>query len=225
MSDLLLSLEDVVQPEHTALLVVDVQNDFCHPDGGLGRRGNDMSRLGALLDPIVELITEAKRAGVLIVLFRIVSAANEGSDAWAALSHGEEHPLVAEGSWGAEYLGGLPVELADLEIVKHRHSGFVGSGLDEELRARRIRSVVLAGGVTNVCVEGTAREAADRDYYVVVLDDATAAVREDLHEMTLTNVRRYLGRVCSRHEVVSAWRGAARARSGVGSTTYEKDGV
>jgi ureidoacrylate peracid hydrolase len=208
MSAMLRSLEEILLPEHTALLVIDVQNDFCHPEGGLARRGNDVSRLAALLDPIGALMAEARAAGVLVVCFRIVGSAATDSDAWAALSDGAEHELVPEGSWGAAYVDGLPVELADLELVKHRHSGFVGTGLDEELRRRGIRTVVLAGGVTNVCVEGTAREAADRDYYVVVLDDATAAVREDLHEMTLTNVRRYLGRVCGRGEAVAAWRSA-----------------
>jgi ureidoacrylate peracid hydrolase len=202
------TLAEIVDPSHTALLVVDVQNDFCHPDGALGVRGNDVSRLHALLEPISDLVEAAKNAGALTVFFRIVQSTESDSDAWASLDDGTEPPLVVEGSWGADYVDGLPVHQADVEIVKHRHSGFVGTGLDEILRERSIRTVVLAGGVTNVCVEGTAREAADRDYYVVVLRDGTAAVRDDLHDMTLLNVERYFGRVCDRDEITAVWKKA-----------------
>lgn len=207
-------LAEIVAPRHTALLVIDPQNDFCHPDGGLARRGNDVSRLHALVEPIDALMRQAKQAGVPIILFRIVQSEATNSDAWASLESRDAVPLVLEGGWGAEYVDGIPVDLADIEIVKHRHSGFIGTGLDELLRKRGIRTVVFAGGVTNVCVEGTAREAADRDYYVVVLRDATAAVRDDLHEMTLFNVQRYFGRVCDRAEVTEVW-----GREGASSRT------
>ncbi|HEY4348849.1 MAG TPA: isochorismatase family cysteine hydrolase [Gaiellaceae bacterium] len=224
-AEILHSLEEVLAPAHTALLVIDVQNDFCHPEGGLARRGNDVSRLAALLDPISRLMEEARAAGVLVICFRIVGSESTDSDAWAALSAGAEHELVPEGSWGAAYVDGLPVELADLDLVKHRHSAFVGTGLDEELRRRGIRTVVLAGGVTNVCVEGTAREAADRDYYVVVLEDATAAVRDDMHEMALTNVRRYLGLVGGRDETTEIWRAAGAAATKSTEFDDEKKGA
>lgn len=209
---LLRDLNEVVDPAHTALLVIDVQNDFCHERGGLARAGSDVSRLGALLHPIDAVVRSAKAAGVFTIFFRIVQSQEVSSDAWEALD-GDGPPLVVEGSWGAEYVDGLPVELADLEIVKHRHSGFVRTDLDDVLRARGIRSVVFAGGVTNVCVEGTAREAADRDYYVVVLRDGTAAVRDDLHQMTLFNVERYFGRVCNCDDVIAVWEKARSART------------
>lgn len=210
---MLRELAEIVDPAHTALLVIDAQNDFCHERGGLALAGNDVTSLAALLRPIDSLVRAARAAGVFTIFFRIVQSSGASSDAWEALEGGGP-PLVVEGTWGAEYVDGLPVDLADLEIVKHRHSGFVGTELDAVLRARGIRSLVFAGGVTNVCVEGTAREAADRDYYVVVLRDATAAVRDDLHEMTLFNVASYFGRVCGCDEVTAAWQNArTRANS------------
>jgi ureidoacrylate peracid hydrolase len=209
------TLDDVVRPKQTALLVIDVQNDFCHPRGALAQRGNDVSRLWKLREPIETLMQEASAAGVMVIALRIVGSTATDSEAWAALSARDDIPLVLEDSWGAEYVEGFPVHLADREIVKRRHSGFVGTGLDELLRSHGIRTVVLAGGVTNVCVEGTAREAADRDYFVVVLRDGTAAVRADLHEMTLFNIQKYFGRVCDVDAVVAAWRNH-RDRTAVG---------
>jgi ureidoacrylate peracid hydrolase len=78
---MLRSLEERLRPEHTALLVIDVQNDFCHFEGGLARRGGDVSRLAALLGPISALMAEARATGVLVVCLRIVGSAATDSDA------------------------------------------------------------------------------------------------------------------------------------------------
>ena len=202
--DVLRSLEDKVNPAHTALLVIDVQNDFCHQTGGLAQRGSDMSQIQSMIPRLAEFIRSAHSAGVLVIFFRIIQSPEHNSDAWESLE--DEAPrLVVEGSWGADYFPGLPHDCVHLEMVKRRHSGFVGTGLDELLRARGCRTIVLGGVATNVCVEGTAREAADRDYYVVVLEDGTGAARADLHEMSLENVRRYLGEVVPCEAVAATW--------------------
>jgi ureidoacrylate peracid hydrolase len=203
--DVLRSLEDKVKPAHTALLVIDVQNDFCHETGGLAQRGGDMSQAQSMIPRLSDFIRSAHAAGVLVIFFRIIQSPDHNSDAWESLEEGGGPRLVVEGTWGADYYPGLPHDCVHLEMVKHRHSGFVGTGLDQLLRERGCRTVVLGGVATNVCVEGTAREAADRDYYVVVLEDGTGAARADLHEMSLENVRRYLGEVVPCGAVAATW--------------------
>jgi ureidoacrylate peracid hydrolase len=194
-----------VRPGHTALLVVDVQNDFCHQAGGLAVAGADMTDIQAMVPRLAELFRGAHDAGVFVVFLRIVQTPHSSSEAWAALDDPEGPKLVVDGEWGAEYYPGLPHEYADLEIVKHRHSAFVGTSLDALLRERGIRTIVLGGVASNVCVEGTAREAADRDYYVVLASDGSAAARRDVHEMTLHNIRTYIGDVVTCAELSAQW--------------------
>ncbi len=204
------SLDEQLAPAHTALLVIDVQNDFCHADGVLAARGADVARTNAVVIPrLSALVRDAAAAGVFVVFARIVQSPRTNSEAWEALEPVTGDRLVVEGSWGADYVDGLPLDRADVELVKHRHSAFAGTSLDATLLARGIRTVVLGGVATNVCVEGTAREAADRDYYVVVLEDGSGAAATDLHEQSLATVRRYLGRVATCDEVAAAWSAAA----------------
>lgn len=205
MTDVLRKLNAKVESKHTALLVVDVQNDFCHSEGGLAVGGSDMTLIQAAIPRLCDLIRAAHAGGVFVVFLRIVQSPTSNSDAWLALEPLDGPPLVVEGEWGAEYFDGLPHDCMNVEVVKHRHSAFVGTGLDELLRSRGIRTLVLGGVATNVCVEGTAREAADRDYYVVLAHDACGAARADVHEMALHNVRTYLGEVVDTSELVGHW--------------------
>jgi ureidoacrylate peracid hydrolase len=204
--NVLRTLAEQADPRHTALLVIDVQNDFCHDGGGIARRGGDLRRVQEVVVPRLAALTRtAAAAGVFVVFARIVQSPQSNSEAWEALEPLDGDRLVVEGSWGAAYYPGLPLECADLELVKRRHSAFAATELDYALRARAIQSVVIGGVATQVCVEGTAREAADRDYYVTVLEDGTGSAFSHLHETSLENTRRYFGRVEACAAVASVW--------------------
>jgi ureidoacrylate peracid hydrolase len=202
-------LGDIVDPSHTALLVVDVQNDFCHRDGGLARGGGDMSAIERAIGKLDDTIGQARKAAIPVIFLRIVQSPKTNSEAWESLEPEEGPRLVVAGSWGADYYPPIGPAEGDLEIVKHRHSGFVATSLDLALRSRGIKTVVLGGVASNVCVEATARDAADYDYYVVVLSDASGAVRDELHEASLYTIRTYIGRVACAAEVTQAWAAAS----------------
>jgi ureidoacrylate peracid hydrolase len=198
-------LGDIVDPSHTALLVVDVQNDFCHRDGGLARGGGDMTAIERAIGKLDDTIGQARKTAIPVIFLRIVQSPETNSEAWESLEPEEGPRLVVAGSWGADYYAPIGPAEGDLEIVKHRHSGFVATRLDLALRSRGIKTVVLGGVASNVCVEATARDAADYDYYVVVLSDASGAVRDELHEASLHTIRTYIGRVACAAEVTQAW--------------------
>jgi len=202
-------LGDIVDPGHTALLVVDVQNDFCHRDGGLAQGGGDMTAIERAIGKLDGTIRQARKAGIPVIFLRIVQSPETNSEAWESLEPEEGPRLVVAGSWGADYYAPIGPAEGDLEIVKHRHSGFVATSLDLALRSRGIKTVVLGGVASNVCVEATARDAADYDYYVVVLGDASGAVRDELHEAALYTIRTYIGRVACAADVTGAWAAAA----------------
>ena len=95
-------------------------------------------------------------------------------------------------------------------VSKFRYDGFLGTNLEYLLRARDIRTVVVAGATTNVCVESTARAAHMRDFHLFVVSDCCASPEADLHVATLANIDRYFGRVVAAEDVEAWWGGAPR---------------
>jgi ureidoacrylate peracid hydrolase len=211
-------LDDIgrkLDPKHTALIVVDVQNDFCASGGMMDSEGLDLTAVQAMADRLPSLIEAARRAGVLVVFVRNVYS-TEGniylSDAWleqASRRRGDSYtkrPVCAEGSWEGDFYGSVRPEASDPVITKHRFSAFHNTDLETVLRSHGIRTLVMSGVASNVCVETTAREAFVRDYYVVFLRDGTATYFEADHQATLRVIDRFFGQVVSIAEVEPVWK-------------------
>jgi len=93
----------------------------------------------------------------------------------------------------------------DPVVVKHRYNAFLNTDLDTILRANGIRTIVFTGVSTNCCVESTAREAFMRDYYVVVVDDATASYSRELHQAALKTLDALFGEITSIAALTEIW--------------------
>jgi ureidoacrylate peracid hydrolase len=203
-----------IDPRHTALLVVDVQNDFCAPDGLIGKEGRDVSEARRVAEGLPAFIAAAREAGALVVFIRSVYT-TEGnmylSDSW--LEHAARRrpggytriPACAAGSWGGDFYGDVRPQPYEPIVSKHRYSGFHNTDLDTILRAHGVRTLVMTGVATNVCVETTARDGFMRDYYIVMVADGTAAYSSREHEMALENIDRYFGQVSTVAEITQTW--------------------
>jgi ureidoacrylate peracid hydrolase len=91
-------------------------------------------------------------------------------------------------------------------VTKHRFDAFLNTDLETILRAHDVKTVVLTGVATNVCVETTARQAFVRDYYVVVVSDATAAYSAEEHDAALRTIDRYFGQVVGVDQLAAIWK-------------------
>ncbi|MBI4320435.1 MAG: cysteine hydrolase [Chloroflexi bacterium] len=203
----MVTLKERVDPKNTALLVVDVQNDFCASDGGLGRRVGDMSRIQAIIPDLLNLIAAARENGVAVVFIRTTHDGWTNSDSWLERRKDvsvEEVPICQEGSWGAELYRVEP-EPGDKVITKHRYSAFYGTDLDVVLRAKGIKSLLMTGVATNVCVETTARDGFMRDYRIVFVDNCCGTAAAEDQQATLRNIRNHFGVVVTSQEVIEAW--------------------
>jgi ureidoacrylate peracid hydrolase len=218
LSRMLTTLEQKVAPSHTALIVMDVQNDFCARGGAFDREGKDMDFLGGIVPRLINLITEARKAGVNIVYSRSVHSSegsNYLSDAYVEqqMRHAKgryiEYPMCKEGSWGADFYDGIEPLPQEPVVTKHRFSTFMDTNLDLILRSRGIRSLIMTGMATNVCVETTARDGFMKDYYIVFLRDCTSATSKELHNNTLKNIDLYFGEVVDAGDVVRCWQRSA----------------
>ncbi|MBI4321522.1 MAG: cysteine hydrolase [Chloroflexi bacterium] len=203
----MLSLEELVDPRHTALVVVDVQNDFCHSEGDLGRRAGDVSRIQAAVRDLVGLIIQARDKGVAIIFIRAVHGAWTDSETW--LRRRKDVPVAQlrtcqDNTWGGDFYEVQPLP-GDKVIAKPRYSAFYGTELDVMLRARGIRTLLMTGVTTNVCVESTARDGMQRDYDIVLVENCCGTTRDEDHQATLRNIRNQFGVVATSGEVVEAW--------------------
>jgi ureidoacrylate peracid hydrolase len=209
MSDVLTSLDAVLAPSRSALLVVDLQNDFIHPGGWSIRHHPDGPSLRHVIPPVNRLIGTARAAGVPVAY--VLMEHGPGVDAPNYRARYESRGmagdlLCAEGTWGAELdadvIGPRP---GDLTIVRHSYDGFAGTPLDALLRARGVETVVGTGVVTDLCVQTTVQHAFALGYYVVVAEDATAAADSTVQAVTLDNFRRYFGAVVPAETIVRYW--------------------
>lgn len=200
-------VEELTAPDRCAVLVVDVQNDFCHPDGVVGRAGGDLVQVDGMVDAIGRVRAAAAAAQVPVVFVVTEHRPETNSPSWLRRSHHAER-ICVPGTWGVEPLV-APVE-GDLVVWKHRYSGFYGTRLESVVRALGRTTVVVCGVNTDVCVEGTVRDAFMRDLDVVVPWDATATRDEETRQHSALTMSRHYAIVLTADDVVERWTGARR---------------
>jgi ureidoacrylate peracid hydrolase len=203
---MLTTLAEKVAPKHTALLVIDMQNDFCDDQGASAKNGDDVRLVRVIVPTLGALTAVARHAGVLVVFIRASHDETTNSDAWRERRRGRAASGCTEGTWGADWYGDLRPHGGDVVVTKHRYSAFINTPLDLILRSRGIRTIVPTGTATNVCVESTARDGHMLDYYVVLPEDAAATSHRPAHDATLYNIRAYFGDVVTSADLCAAWR-------------------
>lgn len=196
-----------IAPEHTAILVVDMQNDFCSEGGYIHKTRNaDMSESPALAARINSFVNTGRSSGALIVWIQ-ANYEPRFLSAQAIIKREERQPglvCCAGGSWGWEFFGVTP-DPDDLFIEKHSFSAFFGTELDRLLRFRGIKTLILTGVATNTCVESTLRDGFFLGYYIVLAEDCCSSAARHLHQGTLDNVRANFGDVVNSSDIAVCW--------------------
>ncbi|MGH3740314.1 MAG: cysteine hydrolase family protein [Micromonosporaceae bacterium] len=184
-----------LDPTATALLVIDMQNDFCDPAGYYARAGRDVAPLRGAIGPTLRLVSRAREAGVSV--------------AYTRLSHGggamqQRHRLTPRrwtgsgdrlqpGGWGIELVPQLAPAPDELVVDKAGYSGFDDTPLEQWLRGRGVTTVLLCGVVGYACVLATGFSAFDRSFDVVVASDAVGSWDRRLGDGALETVELLLG--------------------------------
>lgn len=202
------TIDERLAPGRAALVVVDMQNDFCAPGGYIaGALGKDVSVLAPLVDPIATLLDGARDARIPVLW--LVACYEEALLPPSMIAQkrrlGVEAICCARESWGADFFGVRPAD-AERVFEKSTYSGFSNPGLEPHLRGLGIEALVFCGVQTNVCVESTLRDAHGRGFDVAIATDAVGSHAAALHEATLANVRFLFGDVLTSEEVLAAWR-------------------
>jgi ureidoacrylate peracid hydrolase len=216
-----------INPRQTAVIVVDMQNDFGAEGGMFARAGIDMSGIRAAVAPTARVLAAARLAGMPVVYLKMGFAEDlsdaGGPEAPNRVRHlvawgvgqpviapdGSESRVLIRDTWNTDILPELAPQPGDRIVYKHRFSGFFETELDATLREMGITSLVFTGCTTSVCVESTLRDAFFRDYRCLLLADCTAepvgdGLPRSNHEATLLLVELAFGWVSDSTALVQA---------------------
>jgi nicotinamidase-related amidase len=193
------SVEGFVRdPRRTALLVIDMQNDFLLPDAPVSTPGGL-----DLVPTIASLADGCRRAGYPVVFTQEMHRADL-SDFGIELDF--EPPHCLEGTSGMDLVAGLEPEPKDLRIrTKRRYDAFLGTDLDLVLRTRGVENLLVAGVCTDICVISTVYHARNLDYRVLLLRDAVAGTTPERHEAAIACMEHVFARVCTTAQLAPAF--------------------
>lgn len=195
-----------LDPRRSAVVVIDVQNDFCHPDGVQGRRGRDLATVGPAVERLGELVDGARAKGVPVIFIQTLHDDATDTANWLARNGGEVRPQTCHpGSWGADFFELQPDPDTDVVVTKSRYSAFVGTTLEQVLKRLGRDSLLLAGVSTAVCVETTLRDGVCRDYLATLVEDCCSAYGAEAHDRAVAAVKGGFGRVLTSGEVLRWW--------------------
>lgn len=215
-----------IETARTALLVVDMQNDFGAKGGMFDRAGIDISIIQKVVRPIAAAVAAARSASIPVIYLKM-GFRSDLSDAGALDSpnwikhgrmrvgdavpapNGTEGRILIRDTWDTDIVSELKPKPGDVVIYKHRYSGFYQTDLDDILKRLNAKYLVITGCTTSVCVESTIRDAMFRDYICLLLGDCTAepvgyGLPRSNHEASLLVIQGLFGWVCNSDQFINA---------------------
>ena len=194
-----------LDPGVAVLVVIDAQNDFCHPQGLQARQGKDVSLVAQPLARLATLIDLARRASVPVVFVRTHHSGDTDTDAWLARHPDPSRTQSCQvGTWGAEFCDVGPLT-GEHVVTKHRYSAFVGTTLRQTFDELGRDSAVFAGFTTGTCVESSLRDAVNADLRATLVEDCSAAYSEVAHQRAIDAVSAGFGLVVRSHDLEREW--------------------
>lgn len=205
--------------QRTAVMVIDMQNAFISKGGMMDLRGIDISNSPRIIEPINRINSAARARGCKVIhvitvpSFDLRTSGGPNRPSWykeSTHSMGREHPewrdkLLYRDTWGAEIVDGLKVEEDDIIFEKMRYSAFFQTNLDTLLTTYDIKYLVITGTATNICVEGSIRDAYYLGYFAILVSDAAAYLGLPfVQEATIFNVKSCYGWVTTTENILRA---------------------
>lgn len=229
-----------IEPARTAVIVVDMQNDFGSKGGLFDRAGIDIANLRRVIEPTSKVLLAARRAGIRIVYLKMgfqpdlsdlgapdspnrVRHLQFGVGSTMIAPNGQESRVLIRDTWNTEIIPELAPEPNDLVLYKNRFSGFYGTDLDANLKRLDIKFLIFTGCTTSVCVESTVRDAMFRDYSPVILEDCVAEQLGSMlprsnHDASLLTIEALFGWVANSASFLQALASDVSALPAIGSS-------
>ena len=207
----------------SALLIVDMQNDFVHPEGGFAQFAReapeariDMPFLMGTIPHVKRLADAFRTAGRPVVSIAPMVKPDYSDAQWPywrlGLHPGADRTFIVEGTWGVQIVDALQPRAGEHLVVKKGFGGFSNTPLDTILRTMGVTTCVVAGVTTCVCVSTTVRGGVEHNYRMILVKDAVAEINRATHEAELQTMARLFADVHTTDEVVAMLASATTAR-------------
>jgi ureidoacrylate peracid hydrolase len=210
----------------TAVIVVDMQNDFGSKGGMFERAGIDISGIQKAVAPTARVLDSARKAGVQVIYLKMaylpdlsdlgapdsvnrVRHLQLGVGQHVTAPDGRPSRVLVRDTWSSDIVDELEPHGDDIVLYKTRFSGFYKTDLDERLRALGVKHLIVTGCTTSICVESTVRDAMFRDYLCVLLTDCMSepignGLARSNHDASLLSTETLLGWVSDSHQFVTS---------------------
>ncbi len=216
-----------IDTARTAVIVVDMENDFGSKGGMFDRAGIDISMIQKVINPTSSVLTAARKAGIKIIYLKMgyqKDLSDLGSEEspnrvrhlqfmhvgdTITAPDGSKSRILIRDSWGTDIVPELKPQTGDIVIYKTRFSGFYKTELDSLLKQLGKKYLIITGCTTSICVESTVRDAMFRDYSSIVLEDCTAepigyGLQRSNHDASILSIQTLLGWVSTSDEFIKA---------------------
>lgn len=215
-----------IDTAQTAVMVVDMQNDFCSTGGLFDRAGINISVVQKAVEPTRKVLCAAREAGIKIIYLKMgfqpdlsdlgdtdspnrVRHLHFGVGQTCTAPDGRQGRFLVRDTWNTDVIGELRPRPEDVVLYKHRFSGFYQTELDDILRRLGIKSLIFTGCTTSVCVDATIRDAMFRDYRCVLLADCTGEpiggeLARSNHEASVLTIQTLFGWVSDSERFAAA---------------------
>ena len=212
-----------INPAQSAVIVVDMQNDFGAQGGMFALAGIEISSIRNVIAPTARVVAAARRAGISVVYLKMAFRPDlsdaGGLDGPNRIKHqrlrvgeaitapdGKASRILIRDTWNTDIVPELAPEPDNIVLYKHRYSGFYETDLDSVLKRHAIKSLIFTGCTTSVCVESTLRDAMFRDYICLLLADCTAepGLAGINHDASLLAVQGGFGWVAQSAQLIAA---------------------
>ncbi len=195
-----------------ALIVIDMQNAYCDPGGFFARHATDPLICQRVIEPCARAVAAARRAGVPVLHAVKVSLSTQIPTISFHNTSRQGPGLMLVDSWEAAIVDALRPAPGELVLNKLAYSAFHGTALDAALQRLAIRQLVVVGVTTSICVESTARDAAQRGIDVYVARDASAEWDPDRHARSIEQMGYAFARIVTVEQLAVAWNSSGAAR-------------
>jgi len=194
-----MSLAIIKDKSRCALLVIDMQNDFCSLEGNMAKIGRDVTLIQKMIPYLSRLLEICRSSGIRIVFTKMVHSVWTDSPTWIAKLNSKN---VRKGTWGCEFYKGFEPREADWVVEKHRYSAFINTDLNAVLRAQGIDTIIVTGVNSDQCVDATAKHAFQLDYHIFLVKDCIATDSQALTQAVLAMAEKSYAWVVSSEEII-----------------------
>lgn len=215
-------LEEILNPAHTALLIVDMQNDGCLDNGWFAQNGKDVTHIQQIFPQLEKLLQSARSSDVMRVFVEQTTLPHNLSDppAWLYFKTRDGRTrtdYTIDGTWGQQTIDLLKPTEGEVIIRKNRPSAFFRTNLDVVLRAKGIKSVLVTGTITQGCVLATILEASFNGFYTVFVPDCVQSYSQELHGVAIQFLKSRYDSISS-DDAIELW-----GKAGLGEGVAKRD--